>query len=153
MRSRSHGFTLIEVLIVIAVLSFLAILVLTAVRGSKNKAYDNAIRNDVGQLRLLAEQAFDSNGASYKNWPSKVPAEDLLALQEDIDKNFGDVDPENYVVSLADSQARDFCVSAPLRNDPGKYYCVDQVGVFKIVSSPCENHQLPDIAPNECPSS
>lgn len=146
----SAGLTLIEILIVIGVIGILASLVLTAIGHSKSKAYDNSIRSDIGQFRLLAEQAFDDNGGSYRNWETVAPQDDVLALKNDIDKNYGDRNPGSFVISIADSQSQNFCVSAPLRNEPGKHYCVDKSGQFLTVSSPCVEYT--NSTPNVCPA-
>lgn len=150
-RKSTPGFTLIELLIVIAVLGILASLVLTAINSSRNKAYDTRIRADIGQIRWLAETAFDSQGANYTNW-TQYPTiqQNLTILLEDIDKNYNDAPGAPYVTALRESQITDYCISAPLRNEPGKYYCIDNSGVFKTTTAACPNNAAGG-APLLCP--
>ena len=149
------GFTPIEILLVVAALAILAVLVLTAVNRSRQKAYDNSIRNDVGQLRWQAEIVYDDSGANYKGWAKNPPpeiAEQLRILLEDIDKNYGDPPGEPYVATIRDTQRKEYCISAPLRSTPDKHYCVDATAAFKVVSGPCPE-EVDKYTPLRCPSS
>lgn len=145
--SRQAGFGLIELIIVIAVLGILATLVLTAVSSSRIRAYDSRIRSGVGQIRWMTESVYDTQGASYLNW-TQVPsiATNLNIILEDIDRNYGDTAGSPFVTVLRESQTNEYCVSAPLRSQPGKYYCIDATAVFRTTSSAC-----PDYAQGEDP--
>lgn len=148
------GFTLIELLIVVAILSILATLILAAVNSSRNKAYDAQIRNGVGQLRWLAEIAYDTQGGSYVNWTQLSENVDKIdILLRDIDKASGDdTTDETFVTITTESQASDYCISAALRTDESQHYCIDRSGLLKTVSSPCPTDD-PDGAPLVCPGS
>lgn len=150
------GFSLIEILIVIAVISILSVLILMGVQRGKLKAYDNSIRNDVGQLRWQAEILYDQRGATYQDWATNPPpsiAEQLAVLREDINTNFGNTDyPDDDVVVILDDQSKEYCISAPLRSDATKYYCVDALATFKTVTAPCEKDPFDQDAPNRCPA-
>ena len=145
------GFTLIELLIVIAVIGILASLVLTAIGASRDKAYDTRIRNGVGQLRLMAEQVYDTQGADFTDWTQYPDIQTNLAIVlEDIDKNYGDAAGTPYVTLIRDSQAQDFCISAPLRSLSTSYYCVDTTGVFKTSTAACPDYPAGG-TPLRCP--
>lgn len=140
-RWKTAGFSLIEVLIVIAVLGILATLILAAVTASRNKAYDTRIRNAVGQIRWLAESVFDTQGGSYVNWTQHdTISTNLNILLEDIDLNYGDVAGAPYIATIRESQENEYCVSAPLKSESDKHYCIDATGVFKTVSSICPDY-------------
>jgi prepilin-type N-terminal cleavage/methylation domain-containing protein len=146
----SKGFTLIELLIVIAVIGMLAILVLSAVNNSRLKAYDSSIRSDVTQIRWLTEIAFDDQGGTYVNWTANPNIQSQLTVAlDDIDKYESDPVGPPYTTVMRDTQANEYCVSAPLRTEP-KYYCVDATAVFKTVSTPCPTDTG---APLRCPAS
>ncbi|MEX2054848.1 MAG: prepilin-type N-terminal cleavage/methylation domain-containing protein [Candidatus Andersenbacteria bacterium] len=160
---RRSGFSLIEVLILIAILGILATIVLVGVQRARLSAYDSSIRTDVGQLRWLTEQMYDTNRASYENWRSSatpVIEGQIGILLNDIEKQMGtlhgqiypDDYPGEYGTVIRESQSKEYCISAPLRSEPGKFYCIDATAVFRIVSSEC-----PDVTgetpPLRCPSS
>ena len=53
--AKQTGFTIVELLIVIAVVGILATIVIVAYNGIQNKAYDAAVRNDLSILAKKAE--------------------------------------------------------------------------------------------------
>lgn len=156
---KRSGFSLIEVIIVVAIIGILTGIILVGTARSRLKGQDTAIRNDVGQLRIMAEQVYDTQGASYLNWHLHPDVQSLVGqLVGDIDEKYGNVVPDTYPTSypgsyetvLRYSQRKDYCVSAPLRSDPGKYYCIDATGVFAIADSHCSD-QLLTGPPLRCP--
>lgn len=163
-RMKQSGFTLVELLITITIIGILAGLVLTSIRLGRLKAHDNSIRNDVGQLRWIAEQMADTKGASYLNWRSTatpVLRDSIKILLDDIEKSYGTLDaadnyptsyPASYQTVIRESQTKEYCVSAPLRSEPGKYYCIDATAVFRVVSQPCPDIQTAT-PPLRCPPS
>jgi prepilin-type N-terminal cleavage/methylation domain-containing protein len=62
MRSKNKGFTLIEMLIVIAIIGILAGIVLTGVRGFQATARDTRRIGDVRNIQPLLELYFTRNG-------------------------------------------------------------------------------------------
>ena len=62
MRSKNKGFTLIEMLIVIAIIGILAGIVLTGVRGFQATARDTRRIGDVRNIQPLEELYFTRNG-------------------------------------------------------------------------------------------
>ena len=145
---REAGFTLIELLVVIAVVGMLAILVLTAVNSSRLKAYDSSIRSDIAQIRWLAEIAYDNQGGSYVNWSTNTNIQSQLTVAlDDIDKYEGDPAGAPYITVMRDTQANEYCVSAPLRTT-SEYYCIDSTAVFKTSPSACP---VDTGAPLRCP--
>lgn len=132
------GFSLIEMLIVVTVLGLLASLILGALGISRKKAYDNSIRNGVRQLRLLAEQVYDTQGASYLNWSQHSSVRNSVqTLRADIDKSLQDTDSGSFLSVIRENQKKDYCVSAPLRSVAGKHYCVDATAVFATTGASC----------------
>lgn len=140
------GFSLIEVLIVVAIIGILTGLILVGTSRSRLKGQDNAIRSSVGQLRLMAEQVYDTQGASYLNWHLNPSVQTQVAqLLADIDEKYGNTTADTYPTSypgsyetvIRGSQRKDYCISAPLRSQPGKYYCIDTTGVFALIDTHC----------------
>ncbi len=150
---KQRGFSLIEVLIVVAILALLATLILAAVTKSREKAYDTRIKNAVSQLRWEAETIYDTQNASYQDWTQHPTIQSQMSiLLQDIDKNYGDPAGAPYVTTLRESQVEDYCISAPLRAISGKYVCIDRSALLKIVSSACPDYAEDD-APLVCPAS
>lgn len=138
MSKRNNGFTLIEIMVVIAIIGILASLVIVAIRKVRIDAQNTRIQSDVRQLRILAEAAYDTNGANYYNWSTQpVVAADVLSLLEDIDAAGGDSPGAPYFATIRDNQTKNFCISAPLHVSTGNFVCVDATGAFSVTSSPC----------------
>ena len=64
--NQNKGFTLIEMLVVIAIVGILSATVLTALGPSRKKAKDSRIISDINQIRVQAE-IFYSNRGYYEN--------------------------------------------------------------------------------------
>lgn len=144
---KEKGFTLIELLVVIAIISILLTIVIVALTAVRRDAFDARIKNDIRQLRILAESAYDSAAASYLNWSTKpVVQAEVVVLLEEIDAAHNNGPGAPYVAVIADSQAKEFCISAPLHISTGSHYCIDDSGVFKTTATSC-----PTTAPLACP--
>lgn len=136
--NRERGLTFIEILVVVSIFGLLAVLVLASVTSSRHKAIDNRIRSNLGQIRILAEIAFDSNGGTYLDWAKETGIQtELTRLLEKIDEDTGDSVGPPYRASVRDSQSRNYCVSAPLLSGSGNYYCIDATGKFQTTTSAC----------------
>lgn len=132
---KRQGFTLIELLVVIAIIGILVALVLTGVGMARSKAKDNAIRNDVRQMRIMAEEVYDASGASYLDWSSDAEIIDRLdTLHADVNKQHGSA---TNVTRICDTQTKDFCISAEFTAEPGHYFCIDATGRYLETTTPC----------------
>lgn len=140
-RNRQRGLTFLEILLVVAILGILITLVLASVTSTRKKAIDNRLRSSISQIRILAEVAYDSNGATYLNWAQEASIqESLTRLLEAIDKEWGDAAGAPYVTTVRETQVQDYCVSVALRADSGRYYCVDQTGKFQTTEDACPDY-------------
>jgi len=92
----------------------------------------------------MAEIAYNSQGGSFISWflyPDTQ--ESITLLMTEIDEVLGGTN----MATIYDSEIQDYCVSAPLKSDTNKHYCIDAKAVFKVVSQPC-----PGSSPLRCPS-
>lgn len=154
MQRTQWGLTFIEILLVIGIFAILASLVLATITSSRHKATANRIRGNVGQIRILAEIAFDSNGGNYVDW-SKEPSvqTEVNRLLDLIDQDTGDPPGPPHTTAVRESQAQNYCVSTPLGEGSNTYYCVDATGKFREVDNPCPNYgdDLSGDPPLRCP--
>lgn len=66
--SRDGAFTLVEMLVVIAIIAILTGITITSLTGSKQKSRDAKRISDLGQIQLALELYFDK----YKQYPSSL---------------------------------------------------------------------------------
>ena len=72
----NQGFTLIEILVVIAIIGILATISIVSLNGARNKAYDAQIKSDLSQFRTAMELAYETGiytGATFAGVSSAVP--------------------------------------------------------------------------------
>ncbi len=142
-KNPGKGFTVIELLIVIAIIGILSALVLVVVGQARKKSDDVRVRNDVRQLRWLAEIVYSTRTGSFLNWTDHPDIQGSLDTLKD---DLGEVGIAESDIALRDSETGRYCVSAPLKSSPGRYYCADASAEFTIADSAC-----PDTAPLVCP--
>lgn len=137
MNSRK-GFTLVEMLVVIAVIGIISTVALTALGPSRNKAKDTRVISNLQQVRALAETVY-SNG--YAALPAGQPIADnaggiLETNRDDIVANGGSL---NVTKSVNNSN-----YSAYSSLLSGGFYCVDSngfagnLGVAPVVDGQCQ---------------
>ena len=143
-----RGFTLIELMVVIAIIGILASLVIVAINSLRRDAYNRRVQSNVRQLRMLAESAFDISGATYFNWStnnSVAPA--VQAVKDDMAEIYNG---DTTQLQIRDQATKGFCVSSPQHETTGLFFCTDASGVFREVTSHCPPD---DTDPMECPDS
>ncbi|MEK7630250.1 MAG: type II secretion system protein [Patescibacteria group bacterium] len=115
--SHAKGFTLIEMLVVIAVVGILAATVLTALGPARNKAKDARVISAIGQARAIMETLY-TNG-SY-------PVSDTLATDSRFTGTATEITNNGGTSFTAKSDGPNYVIYA-LLND-GNYYCGDTSG-------------------------
>ncbi|MBI2096482.1 MAG: prepilin-type N-terminal cleavage/methylation domain-containing protein [Candidatus Taylorbacteria bacterium] len=149
-KSRAErGFTLIELMVIVAVLGLLASIIIASIRQSKLRAVDAALKSELGSLRALAEIYYDKDGhygvpysgggepADCGSAPETTLFNDTAAASG----HNGDIRPTLIeVMRLAGSAlcasahptggsvAESFAVETPLQSASGFKWCVDNSG-------------------------
>lgn len=143
---------MIELLIVIAILAILFTMLFVVIRKVQRNAKNVTIRNDVRQLRLLAEEVYDNQGASYTDWTSNpLIAPQVTTLRDDIDDTLGDPAGPPWKSVVIDSREKEYCVSAELVvASEATHYCVDTRARFLETNEHCQT-PADDTQPLICP--
>jgi prepilin-type N-terminal cleavage/methylation domain-containing protein len=85
MLARRKGFTLIEIVIVLAIAALIMVIVFLAVQGAQRSRRDTQTKNDVNRIIALGENFASANNGNYP-----VSATEVSSFQTDyVDKEFG----------------------------------------------------------------
>jgi len=127
---KSKGFTIIELLVVVAIIAVLAAIVLVNVTSYINKGKDAAIKGNGSTIQVNGAVYFDTNG-NYTGFNTSN----------------GYVGPANAITSINVApaivlSATAYCVTAVLKD--ATTYCIDSTG-FKgtLVSGKCTGGATP----------
>ncbi len=161
------GFTLIEMLVVIAIIAILSSVAYTAVGSARAKATDKAIIASLEGMRLIARSIYEKNGcyaASVEACTGFLERGVLVTIDGHgaydcrngstmsayAGTHYFDSDPKikaalravadhvgnvPYSVSCKSSVGgADWVISATLKSDPSKRWCVDSKGNSRLVT-------------------
>lgn len=115
--NKSKGFTIIELLVVVAIIAVLASIVLVNVTSYINKGKDSAIKGNMASVQVSAAAYFDTNG----NYTSLGSDSNVSAAVSSINSAYG-----SGTASVLTS-ATAWCLQAPLKAG-GSNWCVDSTG-------------------------
>ncbi|MDO8557524.1 MAG: type II secretion system protein [Candidatus Jorgensenbacteria bacterium] len=121
--SESSGFTLIEMLVVVAIIGILSATVLSALGPARNKAKDARIVSDVNQVRAIAETLYDPGSSS--------PYSNVKTTETNISKISTDITNQGGALVITLNPTTAYAAYSKLASDSSKYYCVDSAGTTK----------------------
>jgi prepilin-type N-terminal cleavage/methylation domain-containing protein len=128
--NKQKGFTIIELIVVIAIIAVLAAIVLVNVTQYIAKGKDASIKGNMSSMATIAASFYDNNTSDFTGL--RVDAAFAAGVAAIDDANGGEADDAN-----AQADASNWCVSSPL-NATG-IWCVDSTG-FKgaLLTGSCD---------------
>lgn len=127
------GFTLIELMVVISIISFLSSIILTFVNSARDKAKDAVIRSQLASMRSAAEVYYNGNGLSYGATSANCDFGMFTDAGMQLIKNKVEIDNGTGAVGC-NSISTAWAVKTPLVSST-KYFCVDSKGTAKVTNS------------------
>jgi prepilin-type N-terminal cleavage/methylation domain-containing protein len=127
--NKQKGFTIIELIVVIAIIAVLAAIVLVNVTGYINKGRDAAIKGNYAGMLTNAAAYFDANPA--KNGSDYVGTTAFTSAETQITNAKGT--PVHYGATTT----QDWCACSPEVVTTGTSFCVDNTGVKSEKTSDC----------------
>ena len=132
--SKKRGFTLIEMLVVIAIIGILSGIILVALGGMRARARDARIIAEMGQLRNAAPLYYHMQTPNtYIGMDCNVAVPNIKALCADIALQ-GGKKPSDDTAGL-DIIISDQAYCAEVKLNSGKYWCVDNAGISRQYNS------------------
>jgi len=118
MMNNNKGFTLIEMLVVVAIIGILTAAVLVALGPSRDKAKDARIISALSQLRSLLETEYNPSTGTY---PATIPTTGPFATAT------GDITANGGSATYSTSDGNKAYILQSVLNS-GEYWCVDSNG-------------------------
>lgn len=130
---KNSGFSLVELLISIAIIGILAAIVLSSISNSRTRAYDSEVKQQLTNFRTAAE-IYLTNKNNYG--PTVSNCTDITSIFKDLDPVNGrpglyiatDSLPKNAQV-FCGSNGSTYAVKVTLSGN--QYWCVDNKGTSK----------------------
>lgn len=134
----NKGFTLIELMVVLAIIGLLSTIVLVNTQNTRFKAHDANIKQLLHQVRNAAEFSYIHNKETYDFIcdpadNSLINTGELGTLEKSIQKE----NNNQKVACFESADGKDFAAASPLRATQGRYWCVQAAGLNQEL-----NHQI-----------
>jgi type II secretory pathway pseudopilin PulG len=129
MKRSNLGFTLIGLLVVIAIIGALSSVVLAALNSSRDKSANAAIKQNLANARAQAEIHYEVNNGSYNPNVCANTTTGINKFWTAVDS----INGSNAVICDRNPGGTQWVIQAELKTDEGgyHYWCVDNTGVSK----------------------
>lgn len=119
LKAVQKGFTIIELLIVIAIIAILALFVINNIQGGQAKARDQQRVNDINAIKNQLESVYNETSS----YPSTVSTTTLTGVEEGALKDpIGNNDISNVTPVADETAALAAAAAADTGSTPGYYY-------------------------------
>ncbi|MEK7642230.1 MAG: type II secretion system protein [Patescibacteria group bacterium] len=137
----SAGFTLIEVMVVIAIIGILSVIVIVNMNNARLRAVDARIKMEINSIRRAAAIYYGGAGnESYGNNANSCNANSSMFKEDGVIANLIDsVEDIDGVSVTCRSNGSNFAVSADLVSVVGDFddnWCIDSSGAARITDDP-----------------
>lgn len=140
---KNKGFTLVELIVVVAIIGVLATIVLTFLTKARNQGNDASVKAGLNQVRTQADLYITTNGVYTgicSSASDSLTPKGINAMLYTTGKLNGYSNPVN-INGTGTSEVRcnetynGWAAQVPLKNEPG-YYCVDYTkkGIVTLTS-------------------
>ncbi len=131
----NNGFTLIELMIVIAIIALLSTVVLSALNSARTRGFDASVKSNLSNIRPQADLYYDNNGTSYGTFvaascPATVTAGSVFSNQNIISGIANALlAGGNGTRCVASDTA--YAIAVGLKT-AGQSWCIDSLGRSKV---------------------
>jgi len=140
-RKKSRGFTLTEIMVVIAIIGILAGIVFVAMGPARKQAKDTRIKSDMLQLRNLAENFYLDEGNYDKVICDRALSPEIAALCDDIDNVTNQANSVTIEKPSSPYLPNRYCAYAPLNKiektgagqELSVFFCIDYIDTAKEI--------------------
>lgn len=122
--NNKKGFTLIELMVVIAIIGILVGIIIVSLNKSTDQAKDAKVRSAMGQLRSVAQIYYNNHEYKFSGLASDS---EILAIESEIKKNGG----------TFEIKAGEEAWAAMTDTPTGRCLCVDSTGAVVDKASGC----------------
>ena len=124
MNQRKSGFTLLEIMIVVAVIAVLALALLPNLLGSRQAVQDSAIDTTL-QRAMTAQEVFQARcGVYFDDGSAAGRCGNAAAGSSEWSRIYQDNDP-NVTVTYQAASTNAYCIQASHSSDPSRFWHVD----------------------------
>lgn len=127
------GFTILELLVVVAIIAILAAISMAAISSSQNKSKNSKIKSQIANLRRVTEVYYASNSNTYGSSASNCTSGMFADTASDVAKFVTTANYPSGTTLSCRASSTAWAVSSTLFG--GGYWCTDSTGANKQTSS------------------
>lgn len=132
MEMRNKAFTIIELLVIVAVIGVLAAIVIVNITSLKSRAKDAAVRENMSSFFKLASDYLETHGnyGGFCNYQPTIDLFDIVPAYEGKKTKFCQHDSDDWII----------CAVLNYPEDRTTAWCIDRSGIRKQINAvDCEN--------------